>query len=138
MSIRHPEALLAKTMHGIINEQNEYSLQCRNEDGCLLLGVGVPFSWWMREITASLADTKKTRSSAVFASTTFSSSAKNATFLSMCWVLTYRERTPSIQRNIVLASRVSGRHLDTQTLRNHPSGHPKFWGNNLVKCHFQT
>ena len=28
-------------------------------------------------------------------------------------------------RGHILASRATGRHLDTQTLKNHPSGHPK-------------
>ena len=36
----------------------------------------------------------------------------------------------------VLARRVSGRLLETQTLKNHPSGHPIL--SNFLKCHFQT
>ena len=37
---------------------------------------------------------------------------------------------------IVLASRASGRLLDTQTLRNLPSGRPKNFEMNFLKCQF--
>ena len=36
-----------------------------------------------------------------------------------------------IVKVIVLASRVSGCHVDTQTLKNHPSGHPKVFVRNF-------
>ena len=33
----------------------------------------------------------------------------------------------------VLASRASGRHLGTQTLKDHPSGHPNLYMNNFLR-----
>ena len=41
-------------------------------------------------------------------------------------------------QDIFIASKASGCHLDTQTLKNHPSGHPKMFASNFIKCHFQT
>ena len=41
------------------------------------------------------------------------------------------------QLPIVLASRVSEHHLDTQTLKNQPSGHPNIFVSNFFECHFQ-
>ena len=43
-----------------------------------------------------------------------------------------------VVRDIVLASRVSRCHLDTQTLKNQPSGHPIFFVRNFLKCQFQA
>ena len=40
-----------------------------------------------------------------------------------------------IPHTIVLASRVSGLLLDTQSLKNHPAGH---FGSNFSKCQFQA
>ena len=37
---------------------------------------------------------------------------------------------------LVLASRVTECYLDTQTLKNHPSGHPKIFVRNFLKCQF--
>ena len=44
----------------------------------------------------------------------------------------------SIYYLIILASRASGCHLDTQYFKNHPSGHPNLSLCNLLKCQFQT
>ena len=50
-------------------------------------------------------------------------------------MMAYRElRLPTL----LLASRASGCHLDTQTLKNHPSGHPKTFWCNCLKCHVLT
>ena len=38
---------------------------------------------------------------------------------------------------LILASRVSGCHLDTQTLKNHPSGHPNISVINFLQCQFR-
>ena len=40
--------------------------------------------------------------------------------------------------SVVLANRVSGHHLDTTSLENHPSRHPKNFVRNLLKCQFQS
>ena len=42
------------------------------------------------------------------------------------------------KQTIILASRVSERHVDTQTLINYPSGHPKVFQSYFVRCLFQT
>ena len=39
-------------------------------------------------------------------------------------------------RTIVLAGRASGRHLDTQTLKDPPSGYPKFSVIDILRCQF--
>ena len=44
----------------------------------------------------------------------------------------------AIVEGIVLASRASGCHLYTQTLKNHPSEHPKYFVRNFLKCRFQA
>ena len=38
--------------------------------------------------------------------------------------------------SIVLASRASEHHLDTQSFKNHPSGLPNSWGSDFLKCQF--
>ena len=40
--------------------------------------------------------------------------------------------------SMVLASRASGRHLNAQTLKTHPSGYPKLFMRNFLKCQFQA
>ena len=40
--------------------------------------------------------------------------------------------------HVVLVSSVSGHHLDTQTLKNHPQGHPKNVVSNFLKRQFQA
>ena len=54
------------------------------------------------------------------------------------WILLVSFTHTHIPPLIVLASRASGRHLDTQTLKNHPAGHPKSLGRNFSKCQFQA
>ena len=39
---------------------------------------------------------------------------------------------------IVLASRVTGCHLDTQSLKTHPVGHPKYFERNFLKYQLQA
>ena len=46
-----------------------------------------------------------------------------------------RRENKIIPHDIVLASRASGHLLDTQTLKNHPSGHPNYFVKNFLKCH---
>ena len=38
----------------------------------------------------------------------------------------------------VLASRVSGHHLGTQTFKKNLSGHPKLFEKNFLQCQFQA
>ena len=53
---------------------------------------------------------------------------KKSTSVFLCKLVHVREvrHTALLQLYIVLAGRVSERYLDTQTLKNHTSGHPKF------------
>ena len=43
----------------------------------------------------------------------------------------------AVSTHIVLASRESGRLLDTQTLKKHPLGHPNIFVKNSLKCQSQ-
>ena len=55
-------------------------------------------------------------------------SIHNGRHLNMAWKAGYSDGNVNIKgKGIVLASRASGHHLDTQTLENHPFGHPNIF-----------
>ena len=70
---------------------------------------------------------------------TGTSTCKKFFILEFFYVLfSYSPSIMAMLYNIVLASRASGCLLDTQTLKKHPSGHPKRFVRKFLKCQSQA